>query len=419
MSSPSLSVLHISENDRFGGSGRSAYRIHSNLRRLGVRSRMLVHSKTTTDEDVDVISSRHQRFFDRLSYHFFERLSLQYVFYPSSFLLVRHDWFRQANVVQLFNTHANYFSHTALPLISRFRPVVWRLSDMWPLTGHCTHSFECERWKTGCGSCPILSDYPQLQWDTTAVLWKIKKSVYAHSDINVVAPSKWIAEVAQQSPLLGRFSIHRIPNGVDTSVFRPVNKQAARKLIGVDQGKRIILFSSHLIMNPHKGGIYMREALSRLAETLDIDNVLVLIVGRGAESWKQQLRFEVKLMGHITDDKFMAAVYSAADMFVLPTLADTFPNGVLESMACGTPPITFNVGGCPELVRHMETGYLAAHKDVGDLANGMKLLLKDKELGEKLGQRAVQVVGQEYTQELEGNRFKALYQSITSTRNVT
>src|SRR6185436_13361484 len=127
---------------------------------------------------------------------------------------------------------------TALPLLSRSRPIVWRLSDMWALTGHCTHSFSCERWKTGCGSCPILSDYPALKWDTTSLLWKIKRSVYSRSNINIIAPSKWIAGIAKESPLLGRFPIHRIPNGVDTSIFRPVEKSDARQRIGVDLNKR-------------------------------------------------------------------------------------------------------------------------------------------------------------------------------------
>src|SRR5512138_1756916 len=101
----SLSILHINDSDRLGGSGRSAYRIHSGLRNLGLRSRMLVRHKVTDDDDVGQMSANALRFFDRISYHTFERLSLQYLFYPSSFLLTRHRWFRQADVVQLFNTH--------------------------------------------------------------------------------------------------------------------------------------------------------------------------------------------------------------------------------------------------------------------------------------------------------------------------
>jgi Glycosyltransferase len=411
-----LSVLHINESDRLGGAGRSAYRIHESLRRMGLRSRMLVHRKSTRDDDVQLISSPNVRYFDLASYHTFERLSLQYLFYPSSFLLVNHPWFKEADVIQIFNTHENYFAHTALPLISRRRPTVWRLSDMWSLTGHCTHSLDCERWMTGCGSCPLLSDYPALRWDTTAMLWKLKKWVYARSHLDIVAPSKWIADLARRSPLLGNFPVHHIPNGIDTTVFAPQDQSEARRTLGIDESRKVILFSSHQILNRQKGGDLMVDALGRLALSYDREKILLLVVGKGAEEWKVDVPFAVMRMGHVSEDKTMAAVYSAADIFVLPTLADTFPNAVLESMSCGTPPITFAVGGCPELVRHMETGYLAQYKDPVDLAKGMSLLLDDDELRSRLRQRGLEVVQSEYQRDLEAKRFKSLYEDIYNER---
>jgi len=353
---------------------------------------------------------------DRVSYHTFERLSLQYLFYPSSFLLLNHKWFKEADIIQIFNTHENYFSHTALPFITRRKPTVWRLSDMWALTGHCTHSLDCERWMTGCGSCPLLSDYPALRWDTTAMLWKIKKWVYSRSFANIVAPSKWIEALAKKSPLLGRFRIQHIPNGVDTTVFSPGQKQEARRTLGIDETKKVVLFSSHQILNRQKGRELLAQALGRLALAIDLEQVLLLVVGAGAEEWQINVPFAVMRLPHVFDNKVMAAVYSAADVFVLPTLADTFPNGILESMSCGTPAVTFDVGGCPELVRHMETGYLARYKDADDLAKGISLLLGDNALSKRLGQRSVEVVEREYTRELEASRFKALYEDIFKER---
>jgi glycosyltransferase involved in cell wall biosynthesis len=268
---------------------------------------------------------------------------------------------------------------------------------------------------TGCGSCPLLSDYPALRWDTTAMLWKIKRWVYARSLVNIVAPSKWIEALAKRSPLLENFPVHHIPNGVDTTVFAPVDQQEARRTLGIDETKKVILFSSHKILDRQKGGELMIEALERLALAMDRETVLLLVVGRGAEEWNVDVPFAVKRMGHVFDDSTMAAVYSAADVFVLPTLADTFPNAVLESMSCGTVPITFNVGGCPELVRHMETGYLAQYKDAEDLAQGMSMLLNDDALRTRLRQRSLEVVAQEYRRELEANRFKSLYEELLKT----
>src|SRR5580765_817261 len=256
-------VLHISTTDNLGGSGRSAYRVHTGLRRLGVQSRMVVGTKVTDDPDVRPIAGSLapiDRFFGRA----LGKLSLQYLFYPSSFWLLRHPWFREADVIQLYNTHGNYFAHTVLPLLGRHRPIVWRLSDMWPMTGHCTYSFDCERWQTGCGSCPILSDPPELYADRTAMLWRIKRWLYSHSNLSIVAPSNWIARLAEQSPLLGRFQTRVIPNGLDTDVFRPLPREEARRILQIDPAQRVILFSAQSLSDYRKGGALLRPVFEQL-----------------------------------------------------------------------------------------------------------------------------------------------------------
>ncbi|HKO61678.1 MAG TPA: glycosyltransferase family 4 protein [Pyrinomonadaceae bacterium] len=405
-----LSVLHISTADNVGGSGRSAYRVHTGLRHLGARSRMLVGQKVTADPDVRLIAGpgfqAADRFFDRV----LGRLSLQYLFYPSSFYLPRHQWFKEADVVQLYNTHGNYFSHTALPMISHRRPVVWRLSDMWPMTGHCAYSFDCERWQTGCGSCPILSDPPELYRDTTATLWRIKKWIYARSNLTIVAPSRWIAELAAKSPLLSRFDVQVIPNGLDTKIFAPGPREDARRSLQIGQAERVIMFSAQLITDRRKGGHFIRAAIERLAASEG--NLTVLIVGKGGEETDLPSSVRKRVIGTIRDDRELATAYSAADVFVLPTLAENLPNGVLESMACGTPPVTFDVGGCRDAVRHMETGYLATYSDPDDLTEGIRLLLNDEELRHRLGRRCREVATSEYETDLQAKRFFSLYQDI-------
>ncbi len=406
-----LNVLHISTTDNLGGSGRSAYRVHSGLKDLGVRSRMLVGSKVTNDDDVlpvatEGINLAVDRFFGRA----LGRLSLQYLFFPSSFRLLAHQWFKEADVVQLYNTHGNYFSHSVLPLMSRRRPVVWRLSDMWPMTGHCAYSFDCERWRTGCGNCPILSDPPELYRDTTATLWKLKRWLYSHSALTIVAPSNWIAQMASESPLLGRFAIHVIPNGLDTIVFAPVPKEEARKSLQISPCERVILFSAQSLSDRRKGGAHLEGAIRRLAESEK--NLTVLMVGENGKNMEMPASVRTRVTGSIDDDQALANVYSAADVFVLPTLAENLPNGVLESMACGTPPVVFDVGGCRDAVRHMETGYLAKYADVEDLTRGIRLILNDDELRNRLSRRSREVAASEYGIELQAQRFLSLYQQL-------
>ena len=151
---PRRSVLHISFADNVGGSARGAYRLHMVLKQLDVHSRMLVAWKTMNgDVDVDLIGQHRLWLLDRACTRLTDRLSLQDVFVPSSILLPWRRWFSEADVLQLFNIHGGYFSFTALRALSRLRPIVWRLDDMWGFTGHCAFSFECGRWEHGCGSC--------------------------------------------------------------------------------------------------------------------------------------------------------------------------------------------------------------------------------------------------------------------------
>jgi hypothetical protein len=195
------SVLHISASDAAGGAARSAYRIHDTLRTLGWTSRMLVGVRRTDDADVRPLKRNVAwRAADRVASMVTDPLDLQYVLYPSSFAVAWDPWFREAGVVQLYNVHGSYFSHSALPLLSRRRPLVWRLSDQWALTGHVAYSYDCERWRDGCGSCPYLHEYPKLKRDTTRALFRWKNAVYSRSRITVVAPSTWLERLASESP---------------------------------------------------------------------------------------------------------------------------------------------------------------------------------------------------------------------------
>jgi glycosyltransferase involved in cell wall biosynthesis len=401
-----VNVLHISESDGIGGSGRSAFRLHSSLRDLGLGSRMLVGRRATNDRDVRPLKrSIAWRAGDRVAGTVADLLNLQYVFFPSSFGVVNDPWFKTADVVQLYNTHGSYFSHTALPLLSRRRPVFWRLSDMWALTGHVAYSYDCERWRHGCGSCPYLHEYPALSRDTTAALWRWKNEVYRRSKLTIVAPSRWIERLARESPLLSRFPIRWIPNGVDLEQYRPLDRRDARVQLGLPPDGPVVLFSAPDISDRRKGGAMLNEALARL---LDLDFGLIVAGANETPPFPRSFRSLL----HLSDDREIALSYAAADVFVLPTLAENLPNAAIESIACGTPCVSFHVGGMPDVVRHMETGYLARLGDADDLANGVRTLLGDDELRARMSAKSREVAEQEFSRDLEASRFVELYQEV-------
>jgi len=401
-------VLHISQSDALGGSGRSAYRLHSTLRKHGTTSRMLVGQRRTTDPDVRPLKRNIAwRAGDRIAGTIADSFDLQYVFYPSSFGVASDPWFRDADVVQLYNTHGSYFSHTALPFLSRLRPVVWRLSDMWAFTGHVAYSYDCERWRHGCGSCPYLGEYPALSRDTTAALWRWKNAVYKRSKLTIVAPSRWIERLASESPLLSRFPIVRIPNGIDLERFRRVPREEARARLGLPQEGPVVLFSAPDVSDRRKGGALLNAALERL------NGLPFRLLVAGANETPPFPRSFWSLT-HLVDEAEIALSYAAADVFVLPTLAENLPNAALESVASGTPCVSFDVGGVPDVVRHMETGYLAKLGDADALAEGIRTLRGDARLRDRMGEACRTLAEAEFGAELEAKRFADLYDDVAT-----
>lgn len=410
-----MKIVHISTYDNSGGAARAAFRLHVGLKAAGHESRMLVGYKVETSSDIDSIMMDRppwKRMMRRAVRMLDTRVSLQYLFLPWAGEFLGHPAVQCANVINLHNAHGGYFPHRILPKLSRVAPVVWTLHDMWALTGHCAYSYDCERWKTGCRRCPYLSESPHLTIDTTVLHWRIKNWIYSRSNLTIVTPSCWLADLVRQSPLLGSFKVHHIPYGLDTSVFKPIPRPVARQALALPVAARVVLFAAPSLAKRRKGVAYLLKALWRL-EQAGMDNTLLLVVGAGSALPEgSDIRYPVRHLGVIANDHLLALCYSAADVFILPTLADNLPNVILESMACGTPTVSFKVGGVLEPVRHMETGYLAVYKDAADLAKGIETLLNDSQLRAKMSRRCREIAEQEYSLNLYTKRYVQLYQEV-------
>jgi len=162
-------------------------------------------------------------------------------------------------------------------------------------------------------------------------------------------------------------------------------------------------------MHGRKGFLYFLQALEKLH---DIHSIWLLASGGKVELGEQAKRFKVRQLGHLSDEHLQRLAFTAADVFVFPTLADNQPLVLIEALACGTPIVSFDVGGVPEMVRHLETGYLARYKDANDFACGIQKLLKDDDLRHRMRLRCRKVAEEEYSLEQQARRYAALYEEV-------
>ena len=403
-----MKVLHINQSDISGGAAIAGYRLHQGLLAEGIDSRMLVGTMKT---DSDRIASvpRKPRFENQLN-RFTRYSGLNYINLFSSFNIPKHKFYQDADILNFHNLHTGYFNYLAIPTLTKTKPAVFTLHDMWSFTGHCAYSYDCDRWEIGCGKCPYLETYPAIYRDSTSLEWKLKNWVYSKSNLIIITLSNWLTEQSKTS-MLNRFPIYHIPNGIDTNAYQPLDRQLCKAVLDIPSNKRVLLFGADSLKDQRKGGDLLLKTLQQLPQFLKSETVL-LTFGNGSETITSELGMRTINLGYINSDRLKSIAYSAADLFVFPTRADNLPLVLQESMACGTPMVSFDIGGVPDLVRHMVTGYLAKPEDAKDFCKGIVMLLEDEQLRQTMSANCRTIAIAEYSLELQAKRYIELYKKI-------
>lgn len=324
--------------------------------------------------------------------------------------LRKHVFFQQADILHLHNLHGDYFNLWSLPLLSALKPTVWTLHDMHPLTGHCAYSLGCQRWlpETGCGECPSLSAYPRLWRDTTRQLWQDKHAIYAHSSLYLVTPSVWLQRLAEKS-LLKEQPLVCIPNGADTSIYRPQDQREARRLLGLPQDALLVGgCADGGLANPWKGGRYVQETVLELKKYFPSLQFLNI----GVKSIPEELQNAdwVHHIPYVHEPAQLARLYAALDLLLYPTLADNHPLVCIESLCCGTPIVGFATGGVPEIVRDGLDGLLVPTREGTALIKAATTLLQDADLRKKMGKEAAASAAPRFNLTLFAQRYEKAYE---------
>jgi len=383
-----MKVLHINTSDKSSGAAIAAFRLHNAMISSGIESKYLVLDRKIKDRNDIITVSKYSRYIKKIINLSFERIKIKnmqkmkglFSSFKYGVSISKNPEITEADIIYIhwINSFVNY--KELKKILKTGKPVFWFMHDMFAITGGCHYSFECTNYQTQCCKCPYHGG--GLLPDLSAWQFKKKKNIYKKfNNLMFVAPSRWLYDCAKKSSLTENKQIYHIPNLIDSNLFKSINKEAVRQLFSLDKGTRIIGFGAESVLtNPYKGWNYLKEALRILSEDKTLQEIKIEILIFGSSYSKEitdSIPFPVHFLGHLHDEYSLVMAYNCMDVFVIPSMAENFPNTILESIASNVPVVGFNVGGIPDMVNE-QTGYLVKYKNSSDLANGISYLLKEK-----------------------------------------
>lgn len=380
--------LLVSYSDLAGGAARAAFRLHAALRSQGIDSEMMVRQKVSDDETVHefqkgdpVWTSPFRGRVERYIQHL--QRTPNPVFHSSNVVPTRWSEHFDADVVNLHWIGAGTMSIEDVGRIDV--PTVMTLHDMWGFCGaeHYATERPDARWATGY----TRENRPEGHrgFDIDRWTWERKRRHW--KPMTVVAPSRWLADCVSRSELMAEWPVHVVPYALDLTVFRPQDKAAARRSLGLPSDANVVLFGAMGGgSDPRKGYDLLVDALTVLVGTQE--RILGVIFGQEEPEPRSESGLPLRWMGHIADDHSLATLYSAADVMVVPSRQDNLPQTGTEAQACGTPVVGFRTSGLPDVVEHEETGFLAEPFSAEALADAVKWVLADRHRRVALGRAA-------------------------------
>ena len=416
-----MRVLIINTSERIGGAAIAANRLMDALRNNGIQAKMLVRDKQT--ENITVIGLKKslwsiwQFVWERIviwkANHFKQHNLFAVDIANTGTDITTYPEFKEADIIHLHWVNQGMLSLKDLKkILQSGKPIVWTMHDMWPCTGICHHTRECDKYHKECHHCPYLYNGGAKK-DLSHQTFKKKKELYQLSPITFITCSQWLKERAGQSALLEQHPIVHIPNPIKTNLFTPRNKVEARQKCNLPTGKKLILFGSVKITDKRKGIDYFIESCKILAEKHPelVNNLGVAVYGKESEQLKSLVPFQVYALDYISNEKELVNVYNAVDLYVTPSLEENLPNTIMEAMACGIPCVGFNVGGIPEMIDHLHNGYVADYKSAEDFANGIHWTLSESEY-QSLSEEARRKVTSSYSESTIAKKYIEVYNKM-------
>jgi glycosyltransferase involved in cell wall biosynthesis len=410
-----MKILHVNFSDGHGGAAKASYRLHQGLLNDGIDSKMIVIDKKSNDRNVVSYLTGGKKLF----YYFQNKMARLILKFQKSENKILHSLNIFSSGLHKFINqsdadivHLNWIGNEMISLheISMIKkPCVWTLHDSWVFCGAEHHPYN--------GSKRYVEGYTKTnrsEWDggvdVDRYVWLKKKKYWKQASFNIVTPSKWLEQCAMQSFLLRNKNVVQIYNGIDINVFRSEGKAVVRRKYNLPENKKLLLFGAvSATTDRNKGFHLLQEAINKLLN--EGANVEVMIFGSDDVSAKIDIQCKIYNWNNITDEKQLAELYSAADVFILPSLIENLPTVLLEAMACGTPGVAFNVGGIKEIIDHKINGYLAIPYLIDDLINGIRFFIESEDTSE-FEKQATLKVREMFTLNKSVDQYIELYRKV-------
>jgi glycosyltransferase involved in cell wall biosynthesis len=409
-----MKVVLINFSDADGGAARATLRLHLALLIAGIDSVMVVCKKETGLASVVGPSSKFRKglnlirpSLDQLPLKVFYNQSSQ-LFSPSivpGIDLEKLILDMKPDVLHLHWVNGGMMRVEELQKIKI--PICWSLHDMWAFTGGCHYTGSCVKYKSTCNKCPALISGAKK--DLSSIIQKKKiKSYSKKKNITVIGLSKWMADEAKESQIFANSVVVNLPNPIDTNTFSPINKSEARKLLGLPENKKLILFGAmSATQDRRKGWPELREALKNLPDS----SAELIIFGSSRSDDDYIYPLPVMFLGSLHDDLSLKILYSACDVMVVPSRQENLANTIMEALACGLPVVGFDIGGNSDMVNHKVNGYLAEPYSSYDLARGISWVI-EHESHESLSLDARVTVLERFESQKVAAQYIELYQRM-------
>lgn len=409
-----MRIIHLSYSDISGGAFRATYRTHHSLLKQGIHSRLLVNEKKSDDLTVECLNNKISKVLTNLrtkviNYSLVKMLKTENKIIHSPSVLPS-SWVERINNSDADIVHLHWIQNEMLSIkdISKIKKrVVWTLHDMWAFCG-AEHYTNDNRWREGY----YFNNRPNYEsgFDLNRWTWNRKKK-YWNKPMYIVTPSTWLAKCVSESALMKNWPVSVIANPINTDQWIPIDKKKARQLFNLPQDVNLILFGSMANeKDPRKGYDLLLSALEYL-KTDKKKKIELVIFGHSKPKSQLDLGFPLHYFGHIHDDSRLSALYSVADVMVVPSRLDNLPNTALEAQACRIPVVSFDIGGLPDIIEHQKTGYLANAFDTRDLANGINWILEQSD-SSKLGNNARERVIEKFSEKKITKDYISIYKKI-------